>query len=241
MTDPEPLRVAVTGDADLWALTREVASVLSPVPWVLIGGQMVAIIEAEHGRAVGRVTYDVDALVDVRAQATATEDAASRLLEVGFEPERRPEGLVYRFVRNQAVVDLLAPDGLGERASLVTAPPDVTVETVGGSQAISRARPVLVDPGDGEFQVRVPTLAGAILIKARAATSALDARDKHERDLARLLVVVGDPSTIRSELSAKERRYLIPHAARMVAGHAAWRDVAGAADGIAALEIIAEA
>jgi hypothetical protein len=45
---------ASDADADLWRLTREVAGILRGIPWVLIGGQMVALIEAEHGASVGR-------------------------------------------------------------------------------------------------------------------------------------------------------------------------------------------
>jgi hypothetical protein len=84
---------ASDADADLWRLTREVARILHGIPWVLIGGQMVAVIEAEHGASVGRATGDVDTLVDVRALSTAVQSAAQRLLAAGFVPERHEEGL----------------------------------------------------------------------------------------------------------------------------------------------------
>ena len=69
MTDLVLIRIrpATDADASLSRLTREIAAILDPLPWVLIGGQMVAILEAEHGAAIGFVTGDVDALVGVRA------------------------------------------------------------------------------------------------------------------------------------------------------------------------------
>ena len=69
---------ASDADADLWRLTREVGQILRGIPWVLIGAQAVALIEAEHGASVGRVTRDVDALLDVRALSTTTQAAAQR-------------------------------------------------------------------------------------------------------------------------------------------------------------------
>jgi hypothetical protein len=46
-----PIEISALDEADaaLWRLTREVAAVLDGLPWVLIGGQMVRVIEAEHG------------------------------------------------------------------------------------------------------------------------------------------------------------------------------------------------
>lgn len=201
---------------------------------------MVAIIEAEHGASVGRVTGDVDTLLDVRALCTATQAAAQRLQAAGFLPERHEERLTYRFVRGSDVVDLLAPDHLGERARLTTEPPGTTLETIGGTQAISRRRSVLVDAGAGPFEISIPSLAGAIIIKARAATAAQVTREKHERDLARLVALVAEPAALRDELTRKERTYLRAHADMLSLQHPAWRGIPGSEDAVLALEILAE-
>ena len=57
MTEPVLIQIRPASDADasLWRLTREIAAILHPLPWVLVGGQMVAILEAEHGAAIGFV------------------------------------------------------------------------------------------------------------------------------------------------------------------------------------------
>lgn len=239
MTDPVLIKVQPASDADvsLWRLTREIAAILDLLPWVLIGGQMVAILEAEHGAAIGFATGDVDALVDIRAMIGATLEGSQRLLDAGFKPD--PEGARgYRFVRGSASVDILAPDNVGARADLRTVPPATTVQIVGGTQALARAREVDVDSGDGPFRIRVPTLAGAIVLKSRVAAVAQDGRSKHERDLARLLALVPDVVSIRAELTMRERRYLRALRALLDVQHPAWRRIAAAPDGVSALAFI---
>lgn len=231
------IRPASDADASLWRLTREVAGILEPLPWVLVGGQMVAILEAEHGARIGFATGDIDAILDVRAVVGITLEATRRLVDAGFEPET--EGARgYRFIRGDAIVDLLAPDNVGARADLRTVSPERTIEVIGGSQALARARVVEIDTGDGPFRIPIPTLAGAIVIKGRVAEVAQQGREKHERDLARLLALVPDVVVLRTELTAKERGYLHSHRALLDVGHPAWRRVAGADDGAAALAFI---
>lgn len=229
-----------TEEVELWRLAAEVAAIFEGLPWVLIGGVMVRIIEAEQGVEPAFATGDLDAVLDLRTLTTATRVAADRLQEAGFEPERHDESVTYRFTRGGDTVDVLAPDNVGNRASRVTVPPDETIEAAGATQAIRRKRIVHVDPGTGRFSLPVPSLTGAIVAKARAATKVLDdrSRAKHERDLARLLVLVADPIAARNELSKRERSYLGALAAMRNPGHRAWARVQRAEDGIAALDLI---
>lgn len=133
------IRPASEADAGLWRLTRDVAALLAGLPWVLIGGQMVAIIEAEHGATIGRTTGDVDALLDVRAARNATLEAARRLHTAGFEPDRHAGGLTYRFIRGPDIVDVLAPDHVGERPDIRTVPPGHHFRGAGGSSSAQAA------------------------------------------------------------------------------------------------------
>jgi hypothetical protein len=86
-------------EAAVLRLTREVSGLLAGLPWVLIGGLMVRIIEAEHDARTGWATGDVDVVLDVRALSGAIREAATRLQAVHFVPERHDENLTYRFVR----------------------------------------------------------------------------------------------------------------------------------------------
>lgn len=234
------IRPASEADAGLWRLTRDVAALLAGLPWVLIGGQMVAIIEAEHGATIGRTTGDVDALLDVRAARNATLEAARRLHTAGFEPDRHADGLTYRFIRGPDIVDVLAPDHVGERPDIRTVPPGTTFEAPGGRQALKRRRTVRVDPGDGVFEIPIPSLVGAIVIKARVTARSRSGQDKHRRDLARLLALVADAPACRAELSAKERSYLRARTELLDPEHPAWRGIRGAQDGLLALAIMGE-
>ena len=230
-----PIAIVPIDDAEerLWLVTHEIADLLVGLPWVLIGGQMVALLEREHGGRTGRATRDVDALMDVRALTGATKEAARRLESAGFAAELTNDGLSYRFARGADIVDILAPENLGHRADLTTSPPGTTLETVGGTQALQRRRDVRVRVLDDVFSLPVPTLAGALVIKARAASSSSNA--KHLRDLARLLVLVSSIEEMRTQLTAKERGYLRAHQQLLDPANEAWRGVAGATDGIIAL------
>lgn len=93
-------------EAALWRTTAEIAVLIRELPWVVVGGQMVMMLELEHGRPSGRATRDLDAIVDVRAVADGTRIAARRLLEAEFAISAEHP---HRFVRGQDSVDLLAP------------------------------------------------------------------------------------------------------------------------------------
>jgi hypothetical protein len=140
-------------------------------------------------------------------------------------------------------VDVLGPDHLGVRANLKTVPPDLTLEALGSRQAIDRSRTVVIDAGDGRFSLPVPSLVGAIVIKARVVgnTQGRDSQPKHERDLARLLALVQDPVEMQSALSSKERRYLRARAELLNSNHPAWTNVSNAGDGAIALGVLSEA
>jgi hypothetical protein len=73
-------------EAGVWATALEVAAIFADVPWVLVGAQMVMLLEREAGRASGRTTGDVDAMVDVRVVAGGMRAAAARLVAAGFAP-----------------------------------------------------------------------------------------------------------------------------------------------------------
>lgn len=227
-------------EARLWTVAKEVAELLAGIPWVLIGGLMVTLIEREHGASVGRATVDVDALVDVRAVSGAARDAAARLSSVGFVPQPTPDGLAYRFIRANDIVDVLAPDNLGPRADLQTVPPNLTLAAPGGRQALARRRVVIAEVLGDTFELPVPTLVGALLIKARAAAESRTSPEKHRRDLARLLALVDDVEATRSETSDRERRYLRVHDGLRDLRDPAWRGIADAEDAIIALERLIE-
>ncbi len=141
------------GEAGLWRARLEVAGLFEDIPWVIIGAQMIMLLEREQGVTSGRTTRDLDAIVDVRAIAGGSRTAASRLDVAGFEPSAEHP---HRFLRGPDAVDLLAPDHLGSRADLTTVPPMTTVAIPGGSRALATRRLLAVEvTGAGSRSSRV--------------------------------------------------------------------------------------
>ena len=110
------------------------------------------------------------------------------------------------------IVDLLAPDGLNPAPDLAGGLKAVGVPC--GTQALNRSEVVTVSVDGNEFELRRPTLLGAIMIKARSITRHADPEAQRE-DLLRLLSLVEDPRAIAAELKSSERRWLRQTADRL--------------------------
>jgi hypothetical protein len=188
----------------LWAAVGDLVELL-PGKWVLIGGLMVQLHALEHGVSDVRFTRDIDVLGQARPQgALSSIDVALR--GDGFElvgPDQ--DGYAHRYQRDGRIVDVLAPDG-------IKPPPDLgaglkAIGIPGGSQAITRSETVTVIVKGRSFELRRPTLLGAVLIKARSLMVHSDPETQRE-DLLRLLALIEDPREMVAELRKTERRWL---------------------------------
>ncbi len=188
----------------LWAAVGELVGQL-PGRWVLIGGLMVQLHAIEHGIATARATVDIDVLGEARPPgALGSIDAALR--KHGFElvgPDL--DGYAHRYERDGLVIDVLAPDGIKPPASLGKGVKAVGVP--GGSQALSRSELVTVVVDGRRFELRRPTLLGAVLIKTRSLMVHSDPEAQRE-DLLRLLALIEDPRAMSADLRKTERRWL---------------------------------
>lgn len=219
-------------DAQLWQSTVLVAHLLSDLPWLLIGGQMVALLEHEKGRLIGRRTVDVDAVLDVSATRGATRLAAQRLLADGFEVQPAHDGYTYRFVKRDATVDLMSIDRVGAKADRRTVPPGRAPLAHGSRRAYRGRREIEVEIGTFEAVLPVPTVGGAIALKVRAAGLRQEPRDV--RDLARLLALVDDIRHTRAELSTADRRGLAVRQQLADPTDPIWSGISEAQDGAVA-------
>jgi hypothetical protein len=96
-----------------WTAIARLVAVTNTQTWAVVGGQMVAIHATVSGVDVPRATDDGDIVVDVRTfSRNALRHVADALVADGFDSEQSPEGIV-RFIKGDARIDLLAPDGLG--------------------------------------------------------------------------------------------------------------------------------
>ena len=218
----------------VWRTALEVATMFRDWPWVLIGAQMVILLELERGRPSGRTTGDVD--VDVRVVAGVTRLAAERLGRAGFAPTAEHP---HRFVRGGDRVDLLAPDHLGPRADLTTIPPLTTIGIPGGSRALGTRRAVAVEiVGVGGGDLPIPSVAGALVMKVRAYQARRTDRDLE--DIVRLLGLVDDVEAVHGDLKPHERKRLGAIAALRDEDHPAWSILVDPDDARAALGRLAD-
>ncbi|MGI8728421.1 MAG: hypothetical protein ACR2LK_00195 [Solirubrobacteraceae bacterium] len=194
--DPEAL--------DLWAAVGDLVGHL-PGRWVLIGGLMVQLHALEHGVIDVRPTRDIDVLGEARPPGTlrAIDEALRDAGFVAIPPDL--DGYAHRYERDGLIVDVLAPDGIKR-------PVDIGAErraigVPGGSQALSRSEPITITVDGRSFELRRPTLLGAVLIKARS-LMVHSHPDSQREDLLALLTLIDDPREMGQRLSRAERRWL---------------------------------
>lgn len=194
-----------------WAALLDVAPSLGQ-NWLLVGGQMVLMHEVERGAGAVRPTDDVDVVLDLRVEPSGLTRVHAALGAAGFVQDAPgPEGVAHRFRRSSAIIDVLAPDHLGRRATL-TLGVGRTVEAPGSSQAFHRSewRSVRLTGRNETASVRRPTLVGAIVAKSAATLriASLDAasRAKHQRDVDALACLAGPVDRDGARLTPSEVR-----------------------------------
>lgn len=241
VVDRDPVRLPTLPghDDELW-LTLIELSELRPGEWTLIGGQMVFLHALEHGVQPPRVSTDLDVLVNARVVVGGVRKFVSAIESAGFALVGvSPEGLAHRYHRGGVSIDVLAPEGLGQRAALITTPPGRTLQVSGGTQALDRAELLPVTVGDRQGFVPRPSLLGAIVGKA-VAVDVDDVPDAQRLDLALLLSLVEDPIALGAQLTKKDRQRLRTRQEMADVDQQAWASLpVDAADrGRAALQLL---
>lgn len=211
--------------------------------WTLIGGQLVHLHCAERGQFPERPTNDADTVIDVRADPTMLHTFTKVLTELGFASAGiSAEGRQHRWVRDQASIDVLLPEGAGARASGrkgVTGSP--TLPTQGGTQALQRSEIVAVTVAGREGHVLRPSLVGALVVKAAAHTNVGDQDPRrHRRDFLVLAGLIAATDFADEQLTKKDRQRLQCIVDAIEADRELLLDVPRATDTIARLRIAAE-
>ena len=179
--------------------------------WTLIGGQLVHLHCAERNYAPLRPTDDIDTVLDVRAYPDMLETFTGVLVDLGFRPGGiSAEGLQHRWLRDEAQIDVLLPDGVGERvAARLGAGGAPTLPTPGGTQALARSESIAVTVEGRQGFVRRPNLIGALVMKAAAHTAVGDAaRGRHRSDFATLATLLAARDIRDADLTKKDRKRL---------------------------------
>lgn len=144
---------------------------------------------------------------------------------MGFAPDGiSTDGLAHRYKRDAdprpVVIDVLAPEGVGARANLLTSPPGRTVEVPGGTQALDRTELVTIVHEGRQGSLPRPTLLAAIV--GKAAATRLSNPERHYRDLALLLCLLEDPFALVDQLTRKDRQRLRMARRLLDDAHPAW-------------------
>jgi hypothetical protein len=181
------------------------------IEWTLIGAHMVALFAWEAGISA-RPSDDADVLVNVRVISGATREVSRFLVDQGYELSHvTPSNLGHHFIRDGSEIDVLAPEGLSARTDISTIPPARTVQVRGGSQALRRTEPVVIETRGVVGEIPRPNLLGAILVKVRA-IEIDDVPEAQRSDVALLLCLVDDPDPLAADLQGAERAWLRRHA-----------------------------
>jgi hypothetical protein len=179
-----------------------------PQGWTLVGGQMVHLHCAERDYAPTRPTDDADAVLDIRADPHLHGSFTTTLSDLGFTFVTSGEGLQHRWVNGDAQIDVLLPDGVGERAtSRLGAGGGPTLATPGGTQALRRSETVTVTVAGREGHVRRPNLVGALVMKAAAHSVGADVR-RHRMDFVVLATILAARDFREDPASPSDRKRL---------------------------------
>ncbi|NYG59414.1 hypothetical protein BJ980_002337 [Nocardioides daedukensis] len=116
MNDPIVLPAMDKAQAASWHAIMALYAKL-PENWALVGGQLVHLHCAERGAYPTRPTTDADAVVNIRADPLMLTRFTAALVDLGFTADTSGEGHQHRWRRGLAQVDVLIPEGIGERAA----------------------------------------------------------------------------------------------------------------------------
>jgi hypothetical protein len=250
--EPVPLPVLGGGLEALWDTLASIAAELEGVPWTIVGGQMVLLHALEHGVIPHRLSTDIDAAVDVRADPEGIKKLVGALIGLGFQlAGESPEGFGYRFAmptvasergvaQGELVVDVLAPEGLGANTDLRTVGNAKAFPAGGVSQALKRTSLVPFGNSGEVVCLPRPDLLGAMVVKAVAAQADKVDPERHLLDLVFLCDLVEDPIELAGAATGKDRKRLQVCLGRLPRDHPAWNVAREPTDARAALRILSD-
>ncbi len=189
------------------AVLRALSQLSQHVPanrWCLIGGLMVEVLLRLNGVRMLRPTDDGDIVGDVVADRSVLRSLATGLSAIGFEPyeagwEHDPIAR-FRSSDHGVFIDVLAPANTGRlRNRLPPVPGRDPLEAPGSDFALATAALVEITYTDHDpLCIRVPSLAGAIYMKASAFKNLSPRTNphKHLQDSAQLLSVAAEDQLV---------------------------------------------
>lgn len=206
MNDPLVVSEPLGGWRAPWPSMLEIADALPVDRWALVGGLMVQAHSLAARVETTRVTLDVDAAVRVETGVYSYAEAAAALARLGYAVDESTR-LAYRFARGADIVDLMVPD---HGASTSRHSRRDVMPVTGGRQAMGRVQLMEFQSDDSRatVPVPVPSLHGALVLKAAAHIVDSRDRDRHLLDAITLLACIVDAREIVHDLRGSDRKRL---------------------------------
>lgn len=205
-----------------WGNVAELAEVLTPEDWTLVGGLMVKTHAALAGIPSVRTTIDIDMVVHLETARDRAQRVHRTMTEFGYVL-KSPHDLgslsgtdhAHRYLRGDPkrggdIVDVMRADHAAPRViERLSGHSMLPIE--GTTQALRRTFNARMELRKGEtFLVSVPDAYGALILKAAAHMVDSRDRDRHLRDAVTLLVCIDDPFAVAEKPAYQsDRRRLI--------------------------------
>ncbi|MDQ1246167.1 MAG: hypothetical protein QG597_534 [Actinomycetota bacterium] len=209
MTDRPAVSVEATSafwQAPPWPTAFELASLLPPASWTLVGGLMVQLHARLANLPPSRTTRDVDCALHLETKATTFAQTVQALGSVGFLLDEST-GHAYRFDRGPDRVDVLCSDRYAaSRRPRYRGRPLFGIP--GGTRALQETVNVTLATSDGERLLVIPSAKGALVMKAAALRADSRDRERHAEDSVLLLACAVQPADLVQGLSSRSRKRL---------------------------------
>lgn len=235
MIDTPPM---MAGQLASWHGLLDLAEEWGTDNWCLVGGQLVHLHCWERGVSPNRTTNDADTVVDVRGATGALTGITQALTGLDFTAGApNGGGKEYRWTRGEhAIIDVLVPSNTNDKVrGNVTVNHRQTIEAPGTQQALDRSELIELRVGGRVGFIPRPTLLGALVGKASAATEILvdDGAGRHSEDFAVLSSLVGRRDLAPDDLRKKDQKRLRAMIDKMGHDRASWVHIEGSEEGIA--------
>ena len=181
-----------------YALLAEVASVLDPEGWILVGGLMVHCHAQRAGMVNVRPTDDADIVVELQTHNYSAHAHALRIMGFTAHESLDSHAAFHRFTRDKDTVDLMIPDQASPSPrylgrSLIKVP--------GSASALKRTVEHQLPAGTS---IRIPDLASALSLKGAAHQVPSANAVRHLQDSVTLFACAG-PDGLPTDLSKSMR------------------------------------
>lgn len=186
-----------------WPSAFELARLLPPGSWTLVGGLMVKLHAELAELPASRTTVDVDSALHLETQVITFSQAAAFLQGVGYVLDGSTMH-AYRFDRGRERVDLMCAD----RQFIFRRPryggrPLFGIS--GGTRALQQTINVDVLTAIDTVRLVIPSVRGALVLKGAAYLDDSRDRGRHAEDAVLLLACMDDSRDALTGLSQRSR------------------------------------